>query len=242
MKSVKQVIQKLINASGYEFSRFPRQQIINKRDQHFISLLKKFQIDLLLDVGAAQGGYGEWVRNLGYQNKIISFEPLAGSFQALQLKTKIDPLWEVVNLAVGDKNENGIIHVAGNMDSSSLLPMLDTHEKAAPHTKVVREEAISKVTLDSFEHPWMNAAKSIFLKLDVQGYEKYVLMGASDLMKQITGLQLEMSLVPLYAGQILFEEQIKVCQGLGYQLYYIRPGFADPTGRLLQCDGIFFRE
>jgi len=51
-----------------------------------------------------------------------------------------------------------------------------------------------------------------------------------------------MSLVPLYAGQILFEEQLQLCKDLGYQLFYVRPGLADPaTGRLLQLDGIFFK-
>jgi FkbM family methyltransferase len=239
---MKDKIQNIFRFLGFEFSRFPRKVILSKRDAHFKQLLKEFKIDLILDVGAANGGYVEWVRSLGCNKRVISFEPLQVSFAELMKKVNQDALWEAANFALGETEENSMIHVAGNLDSSSLLPMLETHEKAAPHAKVTRQETIQKIRLDNFDNAWINEAKSVFLKMDVQGYEKQVLVGAENLLNRITGLQIEMSLVPLYAGQILFEEQLQRCKNLGYELYYVRTGLADPaTGRLLQLDGIFFK-
>ena len=232
----------ILHSIGYEIQKYPAHQKNNKRDQHFFNLLQSHDVDLVLDVGAASGGYGTWLRSLGYKKRIVSFEPLRVSFENLKKTIERDAEWVGLNYALADNEGNELINVAGNLDSSSLLPMLAAHERAAPHTKVTRQELIQKKRLDRCEHPWMADFKSGFLKLDVQGYEKQVLEGSKELMNKVVGLQIEMSLVPLYAGQILFEEQIKLCNDMGFQLSYIRPGFADSkTGRLLQCDGIFFR-
>jgi len=51
-----------------------------------------------------------------------------------------------------------------------------------------------------------------------------------------------LSFIPLYEGGILFEEMRTNLKKMGFEIYYISPGFSDPrTGRMLQADGIFFR-
>jgi hypothetical protein len=51
-----------------------------------------------------------------------------------------------------------------------------------------------------------------------------------------------MSLVPLYAGEALFEDMFKIVRGLGFELWRISPGFYDyRTGRTLQVNCVFFR-
>ena len=70
-----------------------------------------------------------------------------------------------------------------------------------------------------------------------------VLSGASQVLGKIKGIQMELSLVPLYKGQTLFREMLDKLEHLGYELHAIVPGFTDfETGRLLQMDGIFFRK
>jgi hypothetical protein len=54
---------------------------------------------------------------------------------------------------------------------------------------------------------------------------------------------LEMSLVPLYAGERLFHAMLNSLEDHGYEMWSMIPGFIDPnTGRLLQVDTIFFRK
>jgi hypothetical protein len=81
------------------------------------------------------------------------------------------------------------------------------------------------------------------LKIDTQGYEKEVLIGAKNSLKDIFLLQLEMSLVPLYKNELLFLEFIDFLGREGFRLYSFEQGFSDPVnGRMLQLDGIFINE
>jgi hypothetical protein len=82
----------------------------------------------------------------------------------------------------------------------------------------------------------------LFLKIDTQGYEDRVLRGAETLLKRTRGLQLELSLVPLYAGQRQFDELLPELQAAGFELWNMTPAFVDPVhGRLLQIDATLFQ-
>jgi hypothetical protein len=76
----------------------------------------------------------------------------------------------------------------------------------------------------------------------VQGYEQQVLEGATGILPQVKGIQLEMSLVTLYQGELLFREMLDYMNNLGYSLHWLKPTIPDPnTGQMLQLDGIFFK-
>jgi len=70
-----------------------------------------------------------------------------------------------------------------------------------------------------------------------------VLDGASGLFADsaVVGLQLELSLVPLYGGAMTYREAMDRAEGLGMVLMGLDPVFADPnSGRLLQADAVYF--
>ena len=69
--------------------------------------------------------------------------------------------------------------------------------------------------------------KLIYLKLDVQGYEDKVLDGAEDVIKIIKGIQIEMSLIPLYYKSILLPEMINRLNNYEFKLMGILPVFWD---------------
>ena len=78
------------------------------------------------------------------------------------------------------------------------------------------------------------------MKIDVQGYERQVIDGSRVSLKNITVVQIELSLVELYKGAMLYKEVISLMEELGFYMYSIISGFRDPqTGQLLQADGIF---
>jgi hypothetical protein len=82
----------------------------------------------------------------------------------------------------------------------------------------------------------------LFLKVDTQGYELEVLLGASGLLPRITAMQLELSLIPLYAGAPVMVEMLQYLQSCGYQLFQFVPALRDErSGRLLQAEGFFLR-
>jgi hypothetical protein len=82
----------------------------------------------------------------------------------------------------------------------------------------------------------------VYLKIDTQGFESKVIAGAEQVLSRIDTIQLEMSLVPLYEGELLFDEMCRLMMNKGYSLVSAEAGFSDETsGQLLQMDGIFHR-
>lgn len=80
------------------------------------------------------------------------------------------------------------------------------------------------------------------MKIDTQGFESRVIKGAAQSLSHIDTVQMEMSLVPMYDGELLFNDMCKLMSEKGYSLIAIEPGFADQeSGQLLQVDGIFHR-
>ena len=202
-------------------------------------------MDCVVDVGANDGGFSSAIRGLGYAGQIISFEPLTGPYERLRRRASGDPYWETIMCAVGDTAGEVTINVSENAGlSSSVLPMLDTHINAAPNSTYVATETVRKERLDDLiPSLGVGPASRTFLKVDVQGYERQVLDGASRLFADsaILGLQLELSLVPLYRGAMTYREGLDRAESLGMTLMGLDPVFVDPTtGQLLQVDAVFF--
>ena len=105
-------------------------------------------------------------------------------------------------------------------------------------TETIRQERLDAL-LPRFG---LTSSSRTFLKVDVQGYERAVLDGASGLFADgsIIGLQLELSLVPLYDGAMTFREGLERANNLGMTLMRLDPMFDDPTsGQTLQVDAVF---
>ncbi len=231
-------IRRLLHRLGYDIIEFP-----DKHDIKRIKLYKQYGIDLVFDVGANEGQFAAFLRDIGYKGGIISFEPLKDAFLKLQARSDADPNWEAYNYALGDFDGQSRINVSGNSQSSSLLDMNPEHLKAAPYSAYFSEEEILVRKLDSvYDDLVGNSEKRIMLKIDTQGYEKKVMDGSMNSISKITGIQLEMSLVELYKDEVLFESMKHFIEGLGFSLCLLEPGFQNPqTGKLLQVDSIFYR-
>jgi FkbM family methyltransferase len=238
---MKNLIQKVARSLGFELRRYTPATSDRARLQLFLSYYK---IDLVLDVGANFGQYAKFVRDLGYSGRIVSFEPLSTAHAKLKSVSRKDPLWEIATrTAIGDADGEIQIMVAGNSQSSSVLDMLSVHTDMAPNSTYIGSETVALSKLDTLAPSYIKNASSIFLKIDVQGFEMQVIAGATQILSQVKGVQLELSLIPLYKGQALFIEMIEKMAQLGYELHAILPGFTNTeTGRMLQADGIFFRK
>jgi FkbM family methyltransferase len=240
---MKQTIKKLFSLAGYQISKMTPDQRLSDDLIRRRNLVQHFGIDTVLDVGANSGQYARQMRSeLGYQGSIISFEPLSSAFAVLEESATGDPDWEVLNIALGDKDKSERINIAGNSYSSSLLDMLPSHLNSAPQSKYVGSELIVVKKLDSIYGEICGQANNVYLKIDAQGYESKILEGAKLSLIGIDTIQMELSLVPLYDGEVLFNEMYMHMSKNGYTLVSIEPGFSDPsTDQLLQVDGIFHR-
>ena len=198
--------------------------------------------DLVLDVGANTGQFAKEIRYNGYKQKIISFEPLDECFKVLSEAAKNDPLWEVSHHALGEKPEQLSINISENRYSSSILNIGTSHLEAEPKSQVYTTQEISVICLDDIYSGICSPSDKVFFKIDTQGYELKVLSGAEKCLKNISGLQVEMSLRVLYDSQPLFYDIYNYLTNYGFKLVSLEPSFIDAsTHELLQVDGLFLR-
>ena len=239
--TLKHEIRKVIRRVGYDISSYRPDTHHLARRQH---LLRRYDIDTVLDVGANTGQYAIELReDLKFAGNIVSFEPMGAEFKVLQQKARRDRKWKTFNYALGDEDGMSEINVAGNSYSSSMLEMLPAHVKAAPDSVYVGQEKIVVRKLDSMIDSVCSVDDNIYLKMDVQGFERRVLLGAEQSLRRIRTIQLEMSLRPLYEGELPFGEMHGVLLAKGFQLVSLEQGFADvETGHLLQIDGVYRRD
>jgi len=233
-------IRQLARKAGLEVNRY---NPVQSQQARAIRLLAHHGVDTVLDVGANDGGYGRYLREGGYEGSILSFEPLGDAHRALMEAAADDARWHVATrMALGSGDGEVEINVAGNSTSSSILPMQELHAQAAPQSRYVGTEPVPLHRLDGISHPVIEKSQSLFLKIDTQGYELPVLQGADALLPRLQGVQLELSLAPLYEGQALYREIIDWLNARGFALWNVIPGFTDKdSGRMLQMDGVFFR-
>tara|TARA_B100001964_G_scaffold242022_1_gene315779 strand:- start:1117 stop:1842 length:726 start_codon:yes stop_codon:yes gene_type:complete len=236
--NLKKTILNLARRLGYDIVQFNQDNPLWRR----IRLFEDAGINHVLDVGANSGDYGHALRSFGYSGRITSFEPLPEAFAELAGCAASDPLWTYENLALGDKQETRKINIAGNSVSSSFLDMLPAHLNGAPDSAYVGQVAVPINRLIDIFGRYIDSDDRVYLKIDTQGYEKNVLIGAGDALKEIKLIQIEASLRPLYDSAFLADEAIQFLRGHSFEPVSFEPGFADPvTGHQLQANIIFKR-
>ena len=104
------------------------------------------------------------------------------------------------------------------------------------------DELVEVATLDELVRGRIHDTSAVFTKMDVQGYELQVIAGGEVTLGRSALVQLEMSLLPLVRVGALLSRILEAMERRGFRLVGIEPGFASPTGALLQADGLFITD
>jgi FkbM family methyltransferase len=226
---------------GINVSRYSIRSNSQARLKHIV---RKLEIDLILDVGANEGQTGiEMLNEYKFAGSIHSFEPTSAAYRTLAKVARRYPNWHVHNLALGDFDGQTEINIAGNSQSSSILQMDPLHVAASPASTNVNREKIEVRKLDGLISGIKGTAGRILLKCDTQGFEINVLEGAKHCLHEMSLVKLEMSTAELYVGSPLIGDVVRYMYDREYELFDVSSGFTDPrNGRVLQCDGLFIRK
>jgi FkbM family methyltransferase len=231
-------LRRLLNRVGVDIVPFRLSRHPIARREY---LFNRYKIASVIDVGANCGQYGRFLRRIGYSGTIRSYEPLASAFADLKSAAAEDQRWEAHNLGLGQTEGVATLNVSENSESSSILPMMASHLHGYPQSRYVATETVKMTTLARVLEGTTDVG-GVFVKVDTQGYEREVIEGAGNAISRVDGVQLEMSIIPLYEGESLLPEMITFMRDKGFVLMSVEPGSSDPqTGQLLQMDGLFFR-
>jgi FkbM family methyltransferase len=236
-------LHRVLRSSGFDIVRY---RPPNDPDQRLVHLLERYGVQTVLDVGANVGQFAKRIIAAGYPDRIISFEPVSTSHSMLLKNAEDYEQWQVARrCALGGERRKVMVNIAGNSESSSLLPMLERHVRALPISKYLGAEQTELVRIDDVLQEYLahDEDKSLALKMDVQGFEGEVLDGASRTLKNIKLIYTEMSLCPLYDREVPFFDLYSRIIKLGFRCVGISPGFLDPTTwEVLQVDATFVTE
>lgn len=199
----------------------------------------------IFDVGAHLGEASRKYRTLYPAAEIHAFEPFADSFEALcEQVADGDPNIHAHALAVGASNGRSTFNLNRSPSTNSLLAS-DVRGSGFWGGRLLDTQALVDVpitTLDAFCEA--QAIEHVdLLKLDVQGAEYDVLIGARGLMEThaIDAVYVELIVVPTYEQQRGLHEYLALFETHRYVLLDAF-NLVRTHGRLLQLDLLFASE
>jgi FkbM family methyltransferase len=195
-------------------------------------LLANDQSDfLVVDVGANVGEFAEIVLSQTKFIKIISFEPNPVSFEQLVKRVASDnDRAEVINLAVSDgQSQEGELIVDDSRSYGGFSTFTrKVHCEMYPH---IRRVKVSITSLDQFFQNHTEG-KIALLKIDVEGHEKKVLMGAQSFINSMKPLAIlfEFNDIHIHSGTSLTD--LIALIGNRYEFFRLLP-----NGKLYPLEG-----
>lgn len=187
-------------------------------------------------VGANKGQFAAFAQARWPNARLICFEPLPGPRAKLIAVTTGRA--EIHRVALGEVEGQAVMLVASRADSSSLLPLGETHkrlfrmdESGQLSVPVRRLDAV----IDANDLP-----RPALLKIDVQGFEYQTLTGAEGLLDAIDAVYVEASFVELYACQKLAADVATLLGDAGF-IKTGRFNVCQENGQDVQADMLFER-
>ncbi|MFN0049479.1 MAG: FkbM family methyltransferase [Cytophagales bacterium] len=198
----------LLKKSNFIFKPFGLQlSYISNSEKRKYEWLKNHNIDSVIDIGANQGQFALKINSAIKPAVIYCFEPTTVAFTSLEKNTRIFNNIKRLQIGIGDSNKKMEININSYSPSSSILALSNYHKNSYPDFLETTTETIQIATLDSLvADQKVKLTSTTLLKIDVQGFEKFVLLGAKQSLKVLKMVYLEVSFIEMYANQPLFGE------------------------------------
>ena len=244
---MKKFINKLINLFGYKMLKI---KSVDSTDLDGLtkSLIKKSE-PVIFDVGANRGQSITRYKKL-FRNPIIhSFEPNIDEINNLKQEYINDKNLFLNNVAVGEKKgklELNINAVSGHSSFRNLIPNTTWIKKRSKTLKIDDKNYTTKkvnteiITLDDYANE-KNLKNIDILKIDTQGFEDKVLLGAQSLLKnnQIKLIELELIFSEIYENPLNIYDVEKILIPNNYKFFGISNGGSLISNYIYQSDLIY---
>jgi FkbM family methyltransferase len=208
------------------------------------SIVKDKGIDLVLDVGANSGQFYTYLRSeVKYTGRIFSFEPNPEMHTILQRLKNNDSALEVFPYALGATEGSLSFNIYEDSKLSSFLHGNDkSSERFKDKFNAAKSIEVPVKTLDSFieSQPIFSGAKSLFLKLDTQGFDLEVFKGVKKHKGLIKYIQSELSVIPLYTNMPHYTKSIEFFEAEGYRIISLIPVTREKSnGQVIEFDALW---
>ena len=172
----KQIIVKWLNDLKYHLSIGDSSMIgnyyfiLNDYTESIFLLYYLNPLDTFIDIGSNHGHYTLLASGI-IGNSTISIEPVKDTFSRLKSNIEINKLNNITLLNIGLSNTVGELRISNNKGSMNKILKNQTNNNF---------ETIKVTTLDKISENIHNLS---IIKIDVEGYEKYILEGGFKTLK-----------------------------------------------------------
>lgn len=202
-------------------------------EKKFLDLVCKNNPKICIDIGANIGEYSKYILE-NSNSKVIAFEPIKKSYKKLIHLNKIfKDRFYGFNIGIGEKNKISKIYY----DENNLQwAHFNSEVKEIDYLKNTKKSSKSKIfTLDSFikKNKKLINKKIDLIKIDTEGYELEVLLGANKTIKKFKPkyIQIEYNWHHLFKNVNLYYFSKILSE---YKVYKIFPF----SNRLIEIDPI----
>lgn len=208
--------------------------------KHLREVFKRFDVDMVIDVGANRGQYRDFLRmEVNYEGPIQSFEPIERLHKLLVERSAREANWDVHPNALGGADTEVDFNVMQDDQFSSVLaPKTQGLDQYAEMNSVHHKQRVQMRRLDAVaeESAALRNAKRIYLKLDTQGFDLEVFKGAGLTLARAVALQSEVSVLPLYEGMPDYKTSIATFNDAGFDVSGLFPVARDRALRIVEFD------
>ena len=187
-----------------------------------------------IDVGAYHGSWATMFRTVFPTSKVLMIEGQLSKEVILKKEADNDPINLFFEIALLGATEGKEVSFVEMETGSSVF------EESSPYSRVKRNVKLQ--TLDSLLENYPHFKEANAIKLDTQGYELEVLKGASNLLKTLEVILLEVSLVQINKGAPSFLEVVDWLNTRQFKLFDFCSQIRRKDGVLWQTDLMFIRD
>jgi FkbM family methyltransferase len=243
MLMLKSILKTFIRSFGIDVVKFPTADPLTVQLKE---IFRRENINLVIDVGAHDGGFVRFLRgSIGYDGKIVSFEPTASTFSNLKSKMALDRNWKGFNLGVSDRDGPTVLYThSERSDFNSILSLKETGARLFDVD--LAKSSMENILLTSLITIWDQITTEIdeprvFLKCDTQGQDAAVIRGAQSALSKIHCIQCELPVIEIYDDMLLMSDALKELKTLGYIPAGFHPVNQAYNGVAAEFDVLFVR-
>lgn len=244
---MKNFIKKIINLFGYKIMKIKSTDATDL-DGLTKSLITKSE-PVIFDVGAYNGSSVKRYKKLFKKPIIHCFEPISDDLNKINNNYPNDQKLFLNNVGVGNEKGYKKFNINTKRNTSSfkkLIPNTTWVKKRSKNFNVddkkftIKEQNTKIITLDDYVNE-KNVSYIDILKIDTQGFEDKVLLGAQNLLKnnRIKLIQLELIFSEIYEGPLQIYDVEKMLIPNNYKLFSISNGGSLVTNYIYQSDFIY---
>lgn len=192
-------------------------------------------IRMIIDIGAHAGEYGAYLRGLFGAETVHAVEPNPQHAQNLQARG-----FKVHTVALGNVNLEAAEFKVSSYDAASSLRAftarcLDEYPQVEGSTTIM-------VPVRRLDDLIVDIDHDLLIKIDAQGFESEIIQGGLAVFAKADVVLIEMSFVPLYEGQALFNEVHSLLASVGLHFVGIKQQHLSKSdGRPLFAHCVYIR-